>query len=105
MSVLKMYCVKDVKSGLFNSPHFVSSDGVAIRSFGAACEDKSTDLNKYPSDFSLYHVGSFNLETGMIEPTQPKQIANAAEFVKYASSEEITKFAQETREILEEASH
>lgn len=102
MNRLKMYAVLDVKSNLFNSPHFLTSDGVAIRSFSTACEDKNTDLNRYPADFSLYVVGEFNIETGNVIPIQPKQLCNAAEFVKAPVSEEIVKqFAQEQISTLE----
>lgn len=79
---LLAFAVKDVKSELFNTPHFVPSKGVAIRSFGTACEDKTTQLNKYPEDFSLFHVGEYSTETGELTPCTPDLIANASEFTK-----------------------
>lgn len=83
MNTLNAYSVMDVKSKLFARPHFQQTDGVAIRSFSQACEDDSTELNKYPEDFSLYHVGEFDIETGVLKPLErPKQICNASEFVQ-----------------------
>lgn len=105
MNQVKMYAVKDIKSEMFSTPHFLSSDGVAIRSFSQACEDPQTDLNKFPSDFSLYHIGLFNVETGFIEPVQPKQIANASEFVQKVSQEALSQFARDTEKILDQADH
>lgn len=67
-------------------PFFQQSNGVAVRSFGTACEDKNTDLNKYPSDFSLYHIGAYCMETGELIPSTPNQIANASEFVQNIES-------------------
>lgn len=77
----QIYAVKDVKSGLFSSTHVQQSNGVAIRSFSQACEDESTQFYKYPSDFSLYHLGTLNIETGEISSNTPEQISNASEFV------------------------
>ena len=76
------YAVKDVKTQLFSSLHFLPSDGVAIRSFSVACENEETELSKFPEDFSLYHLGSFNESTGKLNHVTPKQIANASEFAK-----------------------
>lgn len=76
------YAVKDIKSGLFSSIHVQQSNGTAIRAFSEACEDENTQFYKHPSDFSLYHMATLDIESGKIEQTEPLQIANAAEFVK-----------------------
>ena len=81
-SKTNVFAVKDVKSKLFSNPHFVPTTGVAIRGFGAACEDENTDLNKYPEDYSLYHIGTYDVETGELVSITPEQIANASEFVQ-----------------------
>lgn len=76
-----IYAVLDVKCNLYGNPIFQASDGVAIRAFGTACEDEKTELNKYPSDFSLYRIGTYDIESGEIKGQTPTQIANASEFV------------------------
>lgn len=105
MNTLDMYAVFDTKSQLFGMPHFQKSDGVAIRSFSTACESPETELNKYPSDFSLYHIGTFHVETGELVPATPRQICNASEFVKpsYQSAEVIAEAAKEMQNTLSEA--
>lgn len=96
---MNVYCVKDVKSGLFANPFVQKTNGTAIRAFSTACEDPNTDLNKYPSDFSLYHIGTFNPETGDLTQPEKMQIANAAEFVETRlSNEEISEKAKIIRE-------
>lgn len=75
------FAVFDVKSKLFSNVHLLQSDGVAIRSFSTACENKDTEFNKFPEDYSLYRLGTFNIETGLLESETPKQICNATEFV------------------------
>jgi hypothetical protein len=80
-NTVKLYSTFDVKSKLYSNVFPQPSDGVAIRSFASACEDTTTQLNKYAEDFSLHCLGSFNVETGEIMPSTPQQIANASEFV------------------------
>lgn len=81
MTELQAYAIKDIKSGLFsNNPFFLQSNGLAIRSFATACEDEKTDFNKYPEDFSLYHIGTYDSQTAELNKTTPSQIANASEF-------------------------
>lgn len=84
---MKIYTVFDTKSKLYAMPHFQTSDGVAIRAFSTACDDPSTELNKYPEDFSLYCLATFSPETGAIEPLdRPQHLCNAAEFASKQES-------------------
>ena len=94
--MMNVYAVKDVKAQLFNNPFIQKSDGVAIRTFAAACEDSQTELNKYPSDFSLYHIGTYDPESGKIKQEDIKQVANATEFVP--NVEKIAEVARDIRE-------
>lgn len=81
ISKLQAYAIYDVKTQLYSHPHFLQTNGNAIRSFAQACEDEKSDLNKYAKDFSLYHIGEYDLETGNLKTDQPKQIATAMEFI------------------------
>lgn len=80
MNTLQAFAVRDIKSELYSQPHFVQTLAVALRGFQTACEDTSTQLNAHPEDFSLYHIGSFNIENGQLENIIPQQISNASEF-------------------------
>jgi hypothetical protein len=80
-TTLKAYAVKDIQSQLFTAPHFLMNDTVAIRSFEAATLDPSTQFNKYPGDFSMYYIGGYNIESGELTKEEPKQIANASQFI------------------------
>lgn len=82
MNTLNIYAVLDVKAQIYSQPHFMQTNGVAIRSFATACEDTNTQFNKYPEDYSLYEIGNYNVETAELSKTTPKQIANASEFVQ-----------------------
>lgn len=82
MNTLKAYAVKDIQSGLFTQPYFLMNDTVAIRSFEGAVKDPTTQFNKYPSDFSMYYIGGYNIETGELTNEEPNQIANATQFIQ-----------------------
>ena len=40
----------------------------AIRAFRETVNRPDHQFNKYPGDYTLFHVGSFNQETGQLEP-------------------------------------
>lgn len=53
----------------------------AIRGFREACGKEGHQFQKFPEDFSLFHVGTFNAELGAIEPIPAHKIAIASSFV------------------------
>lgn len=82
-NTINAFAVYDLKAQLYAQPLFMKTKGLAIRAFSQACEDKNTELNKHPTDFSLYHLGTYNVETGSLNSlNKPLQIANASEFVE-----------------------
>lgn len=65
--IYKVFAVFDRKIATYNSPFCVPHLGLAHRSFEDAVNDTSTQLNKYPSDFSLWQVATFDDETAKYE--------------------------------------
>lgn len=54
----------------------------AIRGFKEACQTDGHQFAKYPEDYVLYHVGSFDPEQGIIYPSKAThKIANASSYV------------------------
>ncbi len=66
-----IYCIYDEAAGVFTAPTIDISDESAIRNFQKMCSDAGSMMNFKPSDFSLYAVGVFDAETGVIEPLSP----------------------------------
>ncbi len=81
MTELQAYAIKDIQTKLFTNPHFMTNEIIAKRAFENACKNPESNFNQYPSDYSLYHVGSYNIESGKMTSTTPSQIANATEYV------------------------
>ncbi len=53
----------------------------AIRGFREACGQEGHQFQKFPEDYALYHVGTFDCELGAIEPIKAHKIAIASTFV------------------------
>lgn len=81
MNNVNAYCVLDVKSKVYNSPHFLINDAVAIRQFQMVIMDKESMLSKFPEDYRLYCVGNFDMLTGQIKPEPaPREVAHGLQF-------------------------
>lgn len=81
-TLVQAYAVKDVQTQLFTHPYFLTNDVLAKRSFEKAVQDETTKFNMYPEDYSLYHIGTYDVETGrMIHNDSPKQLCNATSFL------------------------
>lgn len=74
-----IYCLKDTKTGFIN-PFLQPSEAVAIRSIKGALMNEHDEICKFPEDFELWKIGSFNKKTGAIEPCM-EHIANCIDLV------------------------
>ena len=66
-----VYAIYDSASGVFTSPTVDISDGSAVRNFQQAIANAGSIMNFKPDDFSLYQIGTFDVETGSLEPLVP----------------------------------
>jgi len=69
---LTVLAVRDCKADAFLQPFFALSRGVAIRSFAEAAKpaspgEASHDFAKYPDDFSLFELGTFDQAEGVFD--------------------------------------
>lgn len=60
---MKLYSVKDNVANEFGPIQHCKNDGVALRMYEHSLKDS---INK--EDYTLYHVGEINDETGEIQP-------------------------------------
>ena len=56
----------------------VTIGAVGVRSFSDEVNNDREDnqINKHPSDFSLYELGSYDDDTGLFETHEPKLLIN-----------------------------
>lgn len=61
-----VYAAWDEKAGVYLTPFFCVRQEVAIRSFAAALSKPELEMALFPKDFSLFELGEFDDETGLI---------------------------------------
>lgn len=78
---MNLYSIYDEKIKSYMKPFLVEKNGHAVRGFQSMVNDPSTNLNKYPEDFTLFHIGYFDEETGKIDGLKDYvNLGNAASF-------------------------
>lgn len=80
-----MFSTFDRASESFSPPFAAPHAGVAIRGFSDAIGNvqRNTDISNHPDDYDLFEIGTFDNETGRLEPhiegkkllVQGKQVA------------------------------
>lgn len=77
-----LYCVYDTKSGQHGMPFVMESDETAKRSFLDSLAEvrMPTLISKFPMDYELRRLGSYDTETGELSGEKPVLISNAATF-------------------------
>lgn len=71
--MLKIFAIYDEKAESFRFPFFQSTSGLAIRTFSDGANDPRSELSKYPYDFKLFELGTFQEDSALIN-THPSPI-------------------------------
>lgn len=73
---LQVFAVRDRAMNGYLQPFFLQSEGLAIRSFTDEINraDPKNPMFAHADDYDLYHLGTFDDETGTFATKQPKQI-------------------------------
>lgn len=76
-----LFAVKDIKLGAYLKVLEAENSLVLIRDIQAVVLDPNSQFCKYPEDFSLWEIGTFNEETGELhtDSKHPKHIQNIAD--------------------------
>ena len=77
MFKLGMYSVFDSKAEQFTPPFSAGNDALAVRVFSGACSEPTHDFHRHAEDFTLFKVGEFDQEKGVIVPCSPESIVTA----------------------------
>lgn len=75
-----IYCIRDSKTG-FLTPTADQNDQTAMRNFAHAAMQNNTLFYSHPQDYSLFRIGVFDSESGIIEAfVAPEHICEATSF-------------------------
>lgn len=79
----RMFAVFDVTANAYLQPFFTVNTGTAVRSISELVNDKAHQFGKYPNDYVLYEVGSFNDADGLLSSHQaPVKVAVLVDFIR-----------------------
>lgn len=78
----------DKVTGAYHQPFFCVNAFDAIRKFAAVVQDNSTTLSKFPNDYDLYQLGTYDPQTGLLTqtPDQPGRLATGLDALRYENS-------------------
>jgi len=85
--ISKIFTIYDSKTQAYLTPFFNPTTGGAVRSFEEACRDESSTFHKYPADFTLFEIGSFDDNSSQITLLDAKVALGCA--VEYAPSQKL----------------
>lgn len=82
-----IYAVYDAKAEVYSQPHFLLNRGTAFRAWEEAANDNSTQIGKYPADFTMFEIGEWDDQTGTITMLKAKiSLGTALELKKQTQS-------------------
>lgn len=79
---MNVYTVLDVKAGRCAPPFLANSDAEARRLVAVTVVGSGTLPDRFPADFNLLIVGTWDDATGNIVPCQPSTVANLATIIE-----------------------
>ncbi len=80
---LKMFSIRDAKSEIFTNPFYKATHGEAERDFRTTVNNDKTTLNRYPEDFDLYYLGTYDDNTGFTASLDtPQHIIKAVQVLE-----------------------
>ena len=77
---LQIFTVFDSAANLFLQPFFAMTAEVAIRQFRELVNDTQHQFGKFPEDYTLFHIGEVDQETGQILSMEPRSLGIAITF-------------------------
>lgn len=88
---MDMYSIRDEKAVCSYEPQIFKTQVDAIRFFDQAIQNKNTMINKYPDDFTLYKIGTFDERTGVIVDAKVEKIVTATEIIRMKEATDVNK--------------
>jgi len=83
MAISRIISVRDGKAGIYMKPQINLHLGAVMREWEVVVNEPNSIFGKFPEDFTLFELGTFDDETGHIEHhTPPIQLSTAREVQK-----------------------
>lgn len=78
----ELFSVFDSAANMYIEPFFAPTVAFALRGFQEACQKDGHQFHKFPEDYILYHIATFEHKTGVLIPLTPHKVAMALSFLE-----------------------
>ena len=75
-----IFTVYDSAANRYLDPFNAPTIEFAIREFRTAVNKEGHQFCQYPDDYTLFHIGEFNAETGQLQPSELRSLGVAITF-------------------------
>lgn len=80
---LLVFSVYDAAAEAYLNPIFFRTKGEAIRTFSDAANAEDHDFRRHAGDYTLFHIGFFHVDSGLMEPLPtPDSLGLALQFIE-----------------------
>lgn len=69
--IINAYTIYDSKALVYHRPWFELTHGAATRAFADLVNDAQTSIGRHPTDYVLYHIGTYDDARGRMIPLDP----------------------------------
>jgi len=83
-----VYTIKDEVSTGYNPPFCATTNAEAFRTFLNLARDKSNMIGLHPGDYTLWCIGTFNEQTGILAGQEPERMIQASDLLKLNDDQE-----------------
>lgn len=84
---LKLFSVYDSKTNTFSAPFGSPTTPAAVRTFHEMARDSQSFIGKWPEDYTLFFLGSFEDSTAGFQLDGPERLVKASELLAGDASE------------------
>lgn len=74
---VQIYSIYDTKAESYHQPFFTTNDATAMRMLQNELQNPESNFSKYPEDYHLFHIGTFNDTTALLEHCIPESLGSA----------------------------
>nr|QJB20931.1 MAG: nonstructural protein [Microvirus sp.] len=85
--ILEIYAIHDIASESYSQPFYAYNDAIATRTVGNAVKQPGTSFHDNPEDFRLYHIGSYDDNLGLIQPTNQRFVIRLSDLASLYETE------------------
>lgn len=90
-----IFSIHDSKAAAFLPPFILPRVEMAQRAFADCVNSESHQFHAHPEDYTLFHMGNFDDETGEIHPkTTPTSLGLGLQYIKKVESENLDMFPE-----------